>query len=208
VLDRANTYGTVSNVLGDCNASSTSTFDSNTGVITVNYALEEYMNNPMCSLTGGDPYLFGYNAIGFSKDIIITVDSRSVMTASTISQDLLYAGALQITDEGVWSLNETTSYKITSYVDPRYPGMKPVFCILLNTSEPAPGYAVNPRCLVVVGNMYALPVFNHAGADYSQPVPCNCSEQIPLGVRTNRNNQCTHYYCMSFELILPELAIY
>jgi hypothetical protein len=182
VLNRANTYGTVSNVLGDCNASSTGSFNPTTGIMSVSYIVEEYVNNPSCNFTGGNPEFFGYNSFGFSKDMTISIDVRSVVTANAVNDNILNVLNLQVTAKGYFffdNYNYTTSY----YVDPRYPGMKPILCIFLNGTRV-------PQCLIMVGNIYALPLFNHGGFSFTDPILCNCTQQLELDVETNPYNLC------------------
>lgn len=74
-----------------------------------------------------------------------------------------------------------------SYVDPRYPGMKPIPCL-----QPAGSNPKRRLCAMIVGQVYVLPVFNHAGDSYSEPHTCNCTAELASGsdIRTNQYNNC------------------
>jgi hypothetical protein len=78
-----------------------------------------------------------------------------------------YLGTLQeiIPDRGTFiylGVNYTTS----SYTNPQFPGMAPITCISNDDV---------PHCVLPIGDTFALPIYNHAGANFSLPEPCNCS---------------------------------
>ena len=79
------------------------------------------------------------------------------------------------------------SYRTGQYVDPQFPGMKPVLCLFKDNTS------FHPVCTMIVGDVYAIPVFNHAGNSFTMPEPCNCTEQLQGDVATNPYNLCKLY---------------
>jgi hypothetical protein len=68
------------------------------------------------------------------------------------------------------------TYSIGEYFDVRYPLMEPIFCMKNTTVMPSH----TPRsllkfCVIVVGNTFGLPVFNHYGSNPYIPSYCSCS---------------------------------
>jgi hypothetical protein len=46
---------------------------------------------------------------------------------------------------------------------------------------------------MLIGDVYAIPLFNHAGYSFNLPIPCNCTEQLQLDVATNDFNLCKYF---------------
>lgn len=65
----------------------------------------------------------------------------------------------------------TVNIPIAFFYDPSYPDMKPTITCITRSFTFVPAI-----CMMRMGSMVALPVFNHAGRSYDQPIPCNCRD--------------------------------
>jgi hypothetical protein len=184
ILNRGITAGTVSNVLSDCNAPATSSFNPGSGELQVTYQVSAYMSNPNCSHVA-PPGLFGYKSYVPTDTFSIKFDVRTLVTCVALNSRIASPYALQETAQSSFVYKNIT-YPIAAYVDPRYPGMRPVQCMY-------PGLPHNtPFCFMIIGMIYAVPIFNHAGANFSLPEPCNCTAEELAGsdISTNPLNLC------------------
>ena len=87
----------------------------------------------------------------FSVDI--KLDSRSFMTAMSLNRGGLNRSSsydVQVMKQ-LSAVTRGTQYTYLKLEDIRYPGMKPVYCVL------------GSWCLVQVGRLVFLPVFDHFG---------------------------------------------
>jgi hypothetical protein len=189
ILNRGITAGTVSYVLADCNAAATSSFNPGSGELQVTYQVAAYMSNPNCSLAA-PPSLFGYKSYVPTDTFSIKFDVRTLVTCVALNSMIANPNALQMTAESTFVYEDAagvnTTYPIAAYVDPRYPGMRPVQCMF-------PGLPNNvPFCLMIIGTVYAVPIFNHAGKSFDLPLPCNCTaeELSDPTIVTNPYNLC------------------
>jgi hypothetical protein len=184
VLNRAITAGTVSNAYADCDAPGTSTFNPSSGQMQVTYALDTYMSNPNCT-SAAPPSLFGYQPSLHSDTFTIGFDVRSLITCVALNSYIVTPQVLQVTARDTMTF-QGQLYPIGSYVDSRYPGMKPVPCLFPNgTDKP-------PICAMIIGSVYVVPVFNHGGRSFDVPEACNCTYENMTGsdVHTNAENYC------------------
>mmetsp|Transcript_24483 Transcript_24483/g.40804 ORF Transcript_24483/g.40804 Transcript_24483/m.40804 type:complete len:279 (-) Transcript_24483:2-838(-) len=165
VFERQHTVGMLSNYLADCNATSVGSFDPSTGILSVTYNINEFNSNPTCNTTS-NPALFGHTEYTHSDEFVVAVDVMSLVTTVAVNLGITFINDLQPFSYGTLTFEDIT-YQTVSYVDPRYPGMKPVLCLLLTQTA--------PRCVLQVGAVYALPVFHHNGNNNTYPDQCNCS---------------------------------
>lgn len=182
IFDTEHTVGTVSNANADCNATSTSSFNPSTGVMQVTYDVQEYTANPTCN-ENASPAQFGYSSISRSSTFSINFDIRTLITVAAINNKVTNPLDLQLVDHVMYRV-DTEWYYSASFVDQRYPGMEPTRCLFNNDMVPS--------CLLNIGSMYALPVFNHIGASYTTPGQCNCSTAFPDG-NTNYSDPCNQF---------------
>lgn len=203
ILNRGITVGTISNVHADCNAPATSSFNPSSGIMQVVYQISRFYSNPNCTVTT-DPSLFGYRRN--SDTFAIGFDVRSVFTCVAVNSRIIKPNYLQITAQSTY-IYRNTSYFIAAYVDPRYPGMKPIQCLFPDSSG-------TPVCLLIIGSVYVLPVFNHGGYSFDMPVPCNCtgSEDFMFDVHNNPYNlckwQCTIPFYALFHIHAPPTCVH
>jgi hypothetical protein len=81
---------------------------------------------------------------------------------------------------------EDVAYNVSSYYDPKYPGMAPLTCI----SAPV------TQCILAIGEVFALPVFNHAGASPNVPTVCDCAV-LSAEYLSSRYSQCNLFNFLS-----------
>jgi hypothetical protein len=174
----------VSNVLSDCNAPATSSFNPGSGEMQVTYQLSEYTSNPNCSSVA-PPGLFGYKTYVPTDTFSIKFDVRTLVTCVALNSQIVSPSVLQVTGRSNFNYKNAT-YPRVAYVDPRYPGMRPVQCMLTGLAHGP------PLCLMIVGTVYVVPIFNHAGRSFFLPEPCNCTAEEVSGsdISTNPFNLC------------------
>ncbi len=173
----------MSNIHADCDATSTSSFNPSSGILQLTYDVDEFTRNPNCTNTT-TPEMFGYKSFLHTNSFDIKVDVRSVFTAVALNSGIANVGNLQRTEVGTYNYSNIV-YNTANYVDSQFPGMKPVPCLFPNASDLS-----RPLCTMIIGDVYAIPLFNHAGHSFNLPVPCNCTEQLKLDVATNPYNLC------------------
>lgn len=168
VFNRGQTLGSVSSVRGDCTAPSDASFNPSSGEIQVSYDIGTFNADQNCSLAA-PPNLFGYSSAMPSNSLTIGLDIRTLVTCIALNSGFAYPDNMQITTTSEY-MYKNTVYPTVYYTDSRYPGMKPVLCIFLH------GIKGRPSCTIIVGSVYAVPVFAHAGQNRTYPVQCNCSD--------------------------------
>lgn len=197
IFNKENTVGTVSNYKADCNASSTGSFNPSTGIMQMTYSIDEYTNNPSCN-ENGSPAQFGYSSLSRASTFTIDFDIRTLITVAAINDHVSSPHDLQLVDQIFYPVGNATYYS-ASYVDPRYPGMEPIFCLFKDPNT--------PNCLLTIGSMYGLPVFNHIGANLTYPEPCDCEIQVSKGVHRGYNNTCNQFDFLTGFLYWPRLTV-
>lgn len=197
IFNKENTVGTVSNYKSDCNATSTSSFNPSTGIMQVTYSIDDYNNNPSCN-ENGSPEQFGYSPYSRASMFTIDFDIRTLITVAAVNDFVSSPHDLQLVDEVTYSVGGA-SYYSASYVDPRYPGMEPIFCLFKDHDT--------PNCLLTIGSMYGLPVFNQIGANYTHPEQCICEEQLAKGITKDYYNPCNQFNFLTGFLYWPQLTV-
>lgn len=163
--------------------------------------MDTFINNPNCTNTTS-PENFGYSPKLHTDSFNIKFDVRSVFTCVALNSRIAGIPNMIQTQSFV-ALFEGKNYTGGQFVDPQFPGMKPVFCLLQDNST------YNPVCLIIVGNVYAVPLFNHAGLSFNLPLICNCTEQLEYSdVSTNMYNMCKFIYVVSSVFSVAFLHFY
>ena len=68
---------------------------------------------------------------------------------------------------------QTPTINVGQYYDERYPGMDALYCIRRYNSDDGV-LGAKFTCLVKVGLVFGLPIWNHFGESLEEPVPCKC----------------------------------
>lgn len=199
VLNRQKILGTVSNVRGDCNASSAATFDSSNGLLSLVYDYNEYVNNPVCN-TSLPPSLLSYLPDADANRFTIQLDTRSIITAVAINMGILDIDSLvELIDFRSNYTYGGQDYTVNVYYDSKYNGMQPISCINVNISKVS-NYTF--CALVLDQNVYAIPLFNHKGLSTDMPTPCNCSELSDASL-SNSYSPCNVFSFLAGILFFP-----
>lgn len=200
VFDRQKIVGTMANVMGSCNATSLTSFDSSTGKITLVYNYLDYISSPAC-MSVLDPAMMGYYAPSDKNEFKVTFDVRTMITTVAINMGVLGVDELvRIPAFDTLYEFEGETYNTASYYDPKYKGMDPVTCIQLQGYNLTYGYT---QCTMVIEKMvYALPIFNHMGTSADNPIPCNCSALNPVDLE-NKAFVCNLFNFISGIVFYP-----
>eukprot|EP01038_Epipyxis_sp_PR26KG_P008879 gene8879-11976_t len=189
VFDREFTSGSIASKNGTCKASSTALYNSATGIITLSYNYDEFMNDAACA-AAAKPELLNRDILsGNPADFNIRFDVRSLVTAASINLQINSLKSLveiksfrqNITD----SDNVIMGY-YSKYYDPKYAGMSPISCYTFPNNNTFDGLL--NICVVKIGEIVGLPFFNHAGTDYDYPRPCECDDSA------NSNNEVCNLF--------------
>eukprot|EP01034_Spumella_vulgaris_P047506 gene47506-biopygen35413 len=188
IFDRDHTDGVVSSVHGNCNVSSITTFDTSSGVMSMSFDYRAYTSNSLC-MKALDPVLFGYNTLTNPTIFTLSYDIRTLITGLAANLHILAIEQL----EEIVAFRQSVfvsgvEVKVRSYYDPKYAGMKPILCVLIN--------GVEPSCVMQLGSVLAFPIFNHVGANLTSPELCNCSAFTPE-VLADKTHNCNVFRFLS-----------
>ena len=197
VFNREVTVGSISNEYADCDLEAYFTFDQANGVMSFQYNYEEFVSNPTCNTTLS-PLLFGYTTLGNTEDLTLTLDVRSLITAFAVNYAILFTFDLQeiLATRSEISYNGVI-YNSSTYVNPNYPGMEPIYCINFEDID---------HCAVSIGAQYGLPFFNHMGSNETFPSPCNCSSLTDAQL-ADKYNECNLFKFISGVLLYNNISV-
>eukprot|EP01034_Spumella_vulgaris_P021988 gene21988-28075_t len=181
VFDLAYISGTVGSISGTCTLSDYSTFDqANAQLTSVYQNYTEFIEDPVC-FAAVFPQSFGYVGRLDDNTYTMRLDVRSFSTAMAVNYGVLPMSTLKVVDYNVKSfLHGGVNYTLGQYYDVRYRLMDTITC-MVNASVIPPhseGHLYQRLCFYVVGETFALPVFNHYGADPTAPVYCDCEQPV------------------------------
>jgi hypothetical protein len=199
VFNRQKIVGTVSNVEGECNVTSTAAFNTQNGLLTLSYDYNEYVNNRICN-DSVSPSLLSYLPSTDNGYFSLHLDTRSIITALAVNMGIIEVDNLvAIEDLSSVYVFEGVSYNVSVYYDPKYNGMEPISCINVNTTL----HVDYSFCIIKVQNeVYAIPLFNHYGMSDVTPTPCNCSTIDPADL-ANSYYSCNLFSFMTGVLFYP-----
>ncbi|RYH06537.1 hypothetical protein EON65_42725 [archaeon] len=173
ILDREFTDATVASPLHSCAASNTVRFDTNNARLRVDWDYEPFSSPSSHCMDIMSPDIFGYNAFASSNSFSMQIDMRTVMVGAAVNYGIIAHAALtllpDLREEIVFTSQGNSSpitFIIDRFVDPRYPGMSPLTCIV------SPGPTI---CVIIVGYVPTLPFFFHTGKSLEKPDPCVCN---------------------------------
>lgn len=193
IFNREHTVGTISNVQHDCNESSIASFNPSSGIMQISYSLAAFSANPSCA-GNGNINDFGYSETSRSSTFTVGFDIRTHITAVAVNSNVTKVEDLQLVHSNTQAVGED-QYYVASYIDPRYPGMDPVLCIHNKANVPS--------CLLSVGDVYGIPVFNHNGNNNTYPGQCNCTEEVPKGLNSNYSDPCNVFNFLTSFIYWP-----
>ena len=204
VFNRQKIVGTMSNVNGSCNATSTAIFDSSSGILSLQYAYAEYMASPQCAEIVAPP-VFGYYREIDGARFSINIDVRTIVTCVSVNTGIISLLTLNHipANDGVIVVNNFT-YAVQSYYDPKYSGMQSIACMLIPYRNIGIDADENfTSCAMLVENLvYAIPMFSHAGKSSDFPIPCNCST-LTYSETDDKYDPCNVFSFLSGVLFYP-----
>ena len=165
IFYREFTSGGVSSVDHDCVNISSASFDQSNALLSVSYNYFDFISCPYCQDIVS-PSLAGYSQYANPDTFQMKLDVRTLIVASAINSGILSLNALQkISSSTYFFSHRGTEMNTSLYIDPAYPEMRPVSCIL------------HPKviCVMILSQLIGLPIFNHLGASMEYPDPCNCT---------------------------------
>lgn len=191
VFDLEYITSSVSGINGKCPIPSVANFDqANSELTTVYSNYTRFIADPLCS-DALNPKSFGYVSQLDDNTYTMRLDVRSFATAMAVNYGVLPVATLKTVNYAPKSFRYMdVTFNIGQYFDVRYRLMETITC-MTNSSVIPPGTPVFERlCFYVVGETFALPVFNHYGADPVAPLYCDC--ELPIGTSQN---------CQEFNLL-------
>lgn len=169
VFNPSTVVASMSNEAGNCDVPATVTYDRSVGIYTISYPITRYLLSSSC-MNIANPVHFGY--VGIGSDFTIRIDMQSAITALGINIGVITPQQLEKVPYTESSfVSGGIDYVANFYYYPRYPGMTPLFCVTLETTEKL-------VCSLRYGNIYAYPLFNHLGASFEEPIYCDCANGI------------------------------
>jgi hypothetical protein len=136
IFDRQHLTASASSVKGNCNVSSTSSFDHSNGHMTIEWIYEDFIAEPLCMATM-DPVLMGYDTMTMPEIFSIVYDIRTLITSLAVNLGILKTDQLEeIVKFASSVVSNGILIAINHYYDPRYPAMDPFRCARINGGPP------------------------------------------------------------------------
>jgi hypothetical protein len=196
IFDRRYYMSSLSNEGGVCDVRPKTTFDKHNGIITILYNIAEFLASPVCRNVT-NPAHMGYVPAFDGPDFRLSIDVRSLITGAAINQGILDPYELaEIPFTSTTVTVDGKNYDVDEFYNPRFPGMKPLYC-QRDKDEERTSHNATYSCVIRLGVLYFYPTFNHIGSNRSAPAYCDCQSSDP-GVAAA---------CNSFNFI-PSLVFY
>ena len=181
--------GSVVGASGACPLFSYSNFDqANSQLQNTYFNYSQFIANPICS-AAVIPASVGYINYLDGDVYTITMDVRTFSTAMAVNYGVVPINVLKLVDKETRSfVYRNVSYAIAQYYDERYPLMATISCLQNTSVIPRSQQQFQTVCFYVLGETFALPVFNHYGASPKEPTFCNCNNDIGSSRACNEFN--------------------
>jgi hypothetical protein len=183
---------------GLCEIPTMTVYDKANGLFRSMINEKVFINQTKC----GDvtsPFLFTTN-LNTNPYFAITLDVHSFTVALAVNLNILDIGNLLKSSEPFIELTvQNITYSVGKFYDIRFPFMSSIFC-MHNISEVPAGNTVTVQrmCLVESGSGLFLPVFNHVGNSFTDPIYCDC--ETPA---TAHSTACNEFYLMAGLVSFP-----
>lgn len=181
--------GSIVGASGACPLFSYSSFDqANSHLVNTYSNYSQFLDNSICS-DAVIPDSVGYVKTLDGDIYTVIMDVRTFATAMAVNYGILKIATLKIVDkEPRTFVYRNVSYSIAQYYDVRYPLMATISCLQNTSVIPHTQQQFQTVCFYVMGETFALPVFNHYGASPKEPVFCNCNNDIGSSRACNEFN--------------------
>eukprot|EP01038_Epipyxis_sp_PR26KG_P008971 gene8971-12102_t len=210
VLNRDFTFGSILNANGTCMQPVDTSFNPTSGFISMSWNYDNFVNDKTCNKIA-DPNQLNYDTISKSETFTAKFDVRALVTAASVNLRINSLDTLiEIPEYRVNLTGESATFMLDSYVeaaahnsfisryyDPKYPGMEPLSCVTLYSSN---NLAI---CLVLLGKVNAFPIFNHIGDNETYPSFCDCANLHNDDIYTNSHHPCNLFRFISGFIFWP-----
>jgi hypothetical protein len=189
----------LSNEENNCDVRSSVMYDRSVGIFTISYPMTQYLLSSSC-MSIANPEHFGYTGLTGSETFSLRIDMQSAITALGINTGMIAVADLEMIPytESTF-VSDGITYTANYYYYPRYPGMTPLYCANLTSSNSASSSSSSTEsgslnrlvCAILYGNIYAYPLFNHLGASFEEPIYCDCEND------TGSSPQCNGFLLLT-----------
>ena len=185
VFNRKMANAQVGTVKGSCDVIPTVDYDGKSSMMTISYTIEEFTTSSLCMSAfdiTNETIWFGETWGHGIKDFVIRVDMSSLVTACAINQGILPTYELEMIPYTEYFIQvDGVDHLSAIFFYPYFSDMDPLHCVYRepynSTSSPSDIYKTELFCATqIAGYYYGIPVFNHMGRDYTEPTPCECSD--------------------------------
>jgi hypothetical protein len=181
-------HGQVSYVIADCPLTSLSSYDMANGLLEAEYNYSQFAANDFCS-GAVNPYSLGFIKTLDGNLLKFALNVESFQLALGVNLGVVPIDQLLIVPESnltVPFLNvsyDNVTLSMAAYFSYRSPYMDPIYCVNNVTgisssfSEGSLLYQISNGgavCVVNMGDIYGLPVFNSWGGSLDEPDYCDC----------------------------------
>jgi hypothetical protein len=151
IFDRDNIGAAVSSMFGNCNVSSSPSFDSSSGMMSVSWNYKSFMAEPKCT-KAMNPTYFGYDDLTKPDMFTLAFDIRTIISGIAVNMGILKLDQLEeINEYRTTRMVDRRHVTARFFYDPRYAGMRPLRCVFVDDSKPYCTYRINEVriCFVV-----------------------------------------------------------
>lgn len=197
-------YGSVSSAVGVCNTSTTTSYDEANALMTLSfndYSIQDVTTESACrySIIGGlIESQLSFLAPSLAQQAVdINVKVESFSTSLAVNYGMLPLSYLSQVEVLTSFEFRNTTFEYASYIDIRYPRMDVIYCVENLTALPEDlemRTADWSLCMVKIGNVLALPLFNHIGGSLATPQECTCDA---MTVDDALNSTCNNFRVMT-----------
>jgi hypothetical protein len=160
IFNRDYIDASVSSIKGNCNVTSTSSFDTSSGHMTISWKYKDFIAEPLCLATM-DPILMGYDAMTGREMFTIQYDIRTLIMGLAVNLRVVKTEQLEeIKSYASNVISNGLSIAINYYYDPRFAEMDPIRCARVGGGLPICFVSMNEvQCLTFYLLLFLFPLF-------------------------------------------------
>jgi hypothetical protein len=198
IFDRRIYSAAFGSVAGQCPIRPLISYNTESAQLTLLFNYEQFISTSECQRII-DPHHIGYLDYYSGNNFQIVFDARSALTALAINSGFLDINELEMIPGTQFTESFSSSdlnLTVARYYYPRYPGMRPLVCVL----KPL-------ICILQIYEIYLYPLFNHLGNNPTKPSYCDCTKPEMLqGDGCNLFNFVTSFAFFDFNSSAGETA--